>query len=122
MTIKELLKRVLKWVLDRIVNLLIWAAFIVLAGWGVKKGFLWFARRGKVDKPMNFAPVPGDPTKIMLRDDEEKKWKEVSLPSGVTSDKVKAAGFAEGDKIIKVEVAHEKVDRRSYTDPVNGSD
>jgi hypothetical protein len=123
--VKTFLKKVGRWVLDHLLEILAVTAGLVFAGWGIRKGLIWLSQLGKVDEPKNFAPVPGDPTRIMIRDDEARKWREVALPSGVTSDKVKAAGFAMGDPTVHVEVLHETVDRRDlsrYRDPIDGGD
>lgn len=67
---------------------------------------------GKVDRnKVNFIPVPGDTTKInLVKPDSSTEI--VQLPTGVKYDDVKAAGVAEGNKMV-VEIFHEKVDRRN---------
>jgi hypothetical protein len=120
---KQFLKRLGKWIADHVVQLLGWLALLLIAGFAVRRGMLWFARRGRVDEPKNFVPVPGDPTKILLHDTASRQWRKVSLPPGVTSDQVRAAGYSTGvDPAVHVEVAHETVDRRRYIDPRSDSD
>jgi len=114
-------KKILKRIGLEIFKSLKWIALALLAAFAAYKiGMFLLAKKGRVDKPKRFVPVPGDDSKILVRDDEKKEWVKVALPSGVKSKDVKAAGFAEGDKTMRVEVIHEKVDRRNST-PIDDS-
>jgi len=75
----------------------------------------------KVSAPTTWQPDPADKTKILVKDPAKKNsWVSASLPEGMTSDKVSAAGLTAGGA-VEVESAHTVTDRTVATGPDSGS-
>lgn len=68
-------------------------------------------RRGTVDKPAKWMPVPGKQA-VVVRDEDNDSWVEVDLPEGVSKRDIRGAGYSADGKEVRVEVVHDRVDRR----------